>query len=131
MAILRSILKPSESIMAALATAAVVYSVYQLDVGSVANAHATEANHPSLEAAKKKAGYTAFALVGALTLITKDGNVGVIGFGSIIAMELHYRQAIMSSPETGRIQPPAASQYQPAENVIPMDYQADSVAVGY
>jgi hypothetical protein len=126
----KSILKPSESVMAALAVAAVVYGVYQLDVGTVANAHATDANHPALESAKKKAGYTAIVLVGGLTLITRDGNVGVIGFGSIIAMELHYRQAIMASPETGRIQPPAASQYQPAENVIPMDFQADAVA-GY
>lgn len=126
----KSILKPSESVMAALAVAAVVYGVYQLDVGTVANAHATDANHPALESAKKKAGYTAIVLVGGLTLITRDGNVGVIGFGSIIAMELHYRQAIMASPETGRIQAPAASQYQPAENVIPMDFQADAVA-GY
>lgn len=131
MASFRSILKPDQSVMAALATAAVVYSVYQLDIGTVANAQATDANHPALESAKKKAGYTALALVAGLTLITKDGNVGVIGFGSIIAMELHYRHAIMSSPETGRIQPPAASQYQPAENVIPMDYQAEPVAVGY
>lgn len=131
MASFKSMLKPSDSVMAALATAAVVYSVYQLDVGSVAGAQATPSNHPALESARKRAGYTSLALVAALTLVTKDGNVAIFGFGSIVAMEIHYRSAIMADNETGIMQPPAESDYAPAENVVPMPEQGQSVAVGY
>lgn len=127
----RSILKPDQSVMAALATAALVYSVYQIDLGNVSNVQATSANHPTLEASRKKAGYTALALVSAVTLITKDTNIAVIGFGSIVAMEVHYRHAIMASPETGKIVPPAPSAYQPADNVVPITDQGTQAAVGW
>jgi hypothetical protein len=127
----RSILKPESSVMAALAVAGTVYAVYQLNIGSTATAHATEANHPALESSRKKAGYTSFILVSGLFLVTKDANVGSIGFGSIIAMEVIYRHSIMADPMTGRIQAPAETAYQPAENVIPLDVQAQPEAVGY
>lgn len=110
--------------MAALAVAGTVYAVYQLNIGSTSQAHATEANHPALESGRKKAGYTSFILVSGLFLLTKDANVGTLGYGSIIAMEVIYRHSIMADPMTGRIQAPAESSYQPAENVIPLDRQA-------
>src|SRR6266536_312395 len=116
----KSILKPEGSVMAGVATVAAVYGVYQLNVGPTSTAAASDANHPVLESSRKKAGWTALVLVSALTLITRDGNVGVLGYGTIVAMELSYRQAIMAHPETGRIQAPVESAYQPAENVYPM-----------
>ena len=119
----KSVLKPEGSIVAGLAVAGSVYAIYQLDVGTVAQAHASDPNHPSLTSSKKKASYTAFLLVSALTLITKDGNVGVLGYGSIIAMEIHYRHAIMSSPSTGVMVSPTPASFQPAENVIPIQSQ--------
>lgn len=120
----KSVLKPEGSVVAALATAGTVFAVYQLDVGNVSNAAASDANHPALESSRKKAGYTSFILVAALTLITRDGNVGILGFASIVAMEVHYKHAIMASPATGRIQAPSPQAYQPAqdENVIPFDH---------
>lgn len=129
----RSILKPEGSVMAALAVAGTVYAVYQLNVGSTAEAHATDANHPALESGRKKAGYTSFILVSGLFLLTKDGNVGTLGYGSIVAMEIAYRHSIMADPNTGRIQAPAETAYQPAENVIPLDIQAQpgQEAAGY
>lgn len=127
---IRSILKPEGSVMASLAVAGIVFSAYNLSVGSIAQSHATTANHPALEASRKKAGYTSFILVAGLSLITKDGNVMTVGFGSIIAMELLYRQGIMASPDTGQIVSPTPSAYQPAENVIPIDAQSN-IAAGY
>lgn len=111
----RSILKPEGSVVAGLSVVGLVYATYQLDVGSVSSAYATDANHPALESSRRKAGYTAFLAVAGLTLITKDANVGILGFSSIVAMELHYRHAIMASPVTGRIVPPNPGQYQPAQ----------------
>lgn len=131
-----SVLKPENSVVAGIATAGLVYSVYQMDLGPVAEVHATEANHPILEPSRKKAAYTSFAAVAALTLIARDANIGILGFLTIIAMEAHYRHAIMTDAATGILQPPSPSKYVPAENVIPMPGQgeqvdADQAAYGY
>jgi hypothetical protein len=124
---IRSILKPEGSVVSGLAVAGLVYATYQLDVGPVANAQASDANHPALETSRKKAGYTSFALVAGLTIITRDANVGILGFASILAMEAHYRHAIMADPSSGVIQVPVGpGSYAPAENVVPMNYQGQT-----
>lgn len=127
----RSILKPSESVMASVATVGTVYAIYSLSIGSVAEAHASPANLPVAESARKKAGYTAFGVVSALFLITKDANIATLGYGSVIAMEIAYRHGIMASPDTGKIQQPGPAAYQPAQdqNVIPFD--TVSTGTGY
>ena len=123
----KSILKPEGSAIAGLATVGVVYGIYQLNIGSVAQTHATDANHPLLETSRKKAGLAALVLVGALTLITKDGNVGILGAGTIIAMELTYRHGIMSNPVSGKLENPnPAAAYEPAENIVPFPYQGET-----
>jgi hypothetical protein len=123
----KSILKPDTSTMVGLATVGIVFSVYQLNVGSVAQATATDSNHPVLANSKKKAGYTALAMVAALTLLTRDANVGILGAGTIVAMELSYRHGIMADPASLTMQNPSPeTAYQPAENVIPFAYQGET-----
>lgn len=123
----KSVLKPEGSTVAGLATVGAVFAVYQLNVGNVVQAHATEANHPALETSRKKAGYTALALVAALTLITKDANVGILGGGTIIAMELAFRHGIMANPMSGKMENPnPQAAYTPAENVIPFYAQGET-----
>lgn len=113
--------------MAGLATVGTVFAVYQLNIGSVSQATATDANNPILGNSRKKAGLTALAAVAALTLITKDANVGILGSGSIIAMELAYRHGIMADPQSVKMQNPSpAVAYSPAENVIPIQYQGET-----
>lgn len=111
---MRSILKPEGSVMAGIAVAGSVWGIYQMDIGPVSQAHLTPANHPSLDSSRRKAGYTAFLFVSAMTLITRDGNVGVLGYASIVAMEMHYRSAIMAQPNTGQMIVPDPAAYQPA-----------------
>lgn len=123
----KSILKPEASTVAGLATVGAVYGVYQLNLGSVAQVTATDPNHPVLESSRKKAGYTALVLVSALTLITRDANIGILGGGTIIAMELSYRHGIMANPQSVKIQNPnPQAAYEPAENVIPFAYQGET-----
>ena len=124
----KSVLKPEGSVVAGIATVATVYGLYQLNVGAVSQAQATEENHPVLESSRKKAGFTSLVFVAALVLITKDANIGILGGGTIIAMELGYRHGIMANPQSGKIQNPrpAAAQYEPAENVIPFQYQGET-----
>ena len=122
----KSVLKPEGSIVAGIAVAGLVYSIYQMDVGPVSQVHMTEPNHPALETSRKKAGYTAFIAVSVLTLLTRDGNVGILGFLSIVAMEAHYRHAIMADAVTGIMQPVSPEKYVPAENVVPLPVQGQS-----
>lgn len=123
----KSILKPEGSVVAGVATIGAVYGVYQLSMGNVAQVHATEPNHPVLETSRKKAGYSSLVLVSALTLLTRDANVGILGAGAIIVMELMYRHGIMAHPDSGQmINPNPAAAYSPAENVIPFAYQGQT-----
>ncbi len=127
MAAWKSILKPEGSVVAGIATVATVYGLYQLNIGPVSQAQATDPNHPVLESSRKKAGYTSLVLVSALTLITKDANIGILGGGTIIAMELAYRHGIMANPESGRmVNPSPATAYEPAENVVAFPYQGET-----
>lgn len=123
---IKSVLKPEGSIMSGMAVVGLVYAIYQMHVGSVADAHVTEPNHPSLESSRKKAGYISLAVVAALTLITRDGNVLVLGSGSIVGMELTYRHAIMSNPMTQMMEEPISALYQPAAAVVPQQAQGDT-----
>lgn len=123
----KSILKPEASVMVGIAEIGAVYGVYQLNVGSSAQAQATDANHPALEASRKKAGYTALVLVAGLFLVTKDANAFILGAGTIVAMELSYRHAIMANPQSGTIENPSpSSAYQPAQNVVAFPYQGQT-----
>jgi hypothetical protein len=126
----KSILKPSESTMASLATVGFVVAVYQMNTGNTAQVHASEPNHPVLESSRKKAGYMALAGVAALTLLTKDANIGILGGGTIIAMEVTTRHAIMAHPLTGKLTAPEGSAYVPAPaddgTVVQMDDYQDS-----
>lgn len=119
----KSVLKPEGSIVAGVAVAGTVYSIYQLDLGPVSQVQMTDPNHPTLETSRKKAGYTSFIAVSLLTVLTRDANVGILGFLSIVAMEAHYRHAIMADGITGMLHPAAPDKYAPAENVTPLPVQ--------
>lgn len=116
----KSVLRPEDSIVAGLATAALVYGIYQGGLGSVASVHNTDANHPALESSRKKAGYTALVAVAGVSLLARDPNIVILGGATIIAMELHYRHAIMTDPGSGQIVPPGPDAYQPAGSNVPL-----------
>lgn len=119
--------KPDASITTALAVAGSVYAIYNLNCGPVSEAHASDPNHPVLETCRKKAACESFIMVSGLLLITRDANVGTLGYAGIIAMEASYRHAIMADPVTGKMQPPAPTSYAPAENVVPFAQQGQAV----
>lgn len=113
--------------MGSLATVGVVYGVYQLNLGPSAVVSATTPNHPALEASRKKAGYTALTLVGALFLLTRDANMFILGCGTVIAMEVSYRHSIMSDADSNTMQRPSPyADYAPAQNVVPFPMQGET-----
>lgn len=127
----KSLLKPETSAGASVATIGLVYGIYQLNIGSAAQAQATDANHPVNEMSRKKAGYTALVGVTGLTLLTRDANVGIAGALTIIAMELTYRHAIMAHPISGKMVPPDHSAYQPVDASMVPDYPPDETATDF
>jgi hypothetical protein len=129
----KSVLSPEGSIIMGGATVGVVFAIYQLDVGSVSMAHATPPNtseSSALESSRKKAGYTALVAVAGIALIARDPNIVILGGASIMAMEAHYRHAIMVHPDTGSVVPPVDAAYQSASNVVPITQQGDTVSYG-
>lgn len=126
----KSLLSPEGSLVMGAATIGVVYGIYQLDVGPVSVAQATPAYDVSLSASRKKAGYTSLIAVAGIALMARDPNIVILGGATIIAMEAHYRHAIMAHHETGQIMPPAEQAYQPAENVVPITQQGSNVSYG-
>lgn len=127
---IKSILKPEGSIVAGIAVSGSVVGIYALNMGTVASAHASDANHLSLESSRKKAAWQSVIFISALTLLTRDANVGILGFATMIVEDVHFRHAIMANPVTGMIEPPAESAYLPAENVIPLQQQGYAVGNG-
>lgn len=96
-------LSGENSIIASLATVALVLGVYNMKVGPVSDVHATAPNDGNIQAAVRKAGWTAVIAVAGLTLLAKDKNIAILGGAAIIAEELSYRHALMTNPGTGQI----------------------------
>jgi hypothetical protein len=101
-------LKPSESVMVSLATAAMVYGVYQYSMPSVSEVHATEPHNQSLDQGRKKAMWTSAGVVGGVFLLTHDSNVFIIGGLTFLALEWSYRHANSTHPATGKMVPKSA-----------------------
>ena len=120
----KSYLKPENSIIAGVAVMGAVFATYQLNIGTTAQAQATDANHPVLQSSRKKAGYTALLMVAGIGLIAKDSNIIILGSATIIAMELQYRHSIAANPQTGNMEPPSSATYEDASNVYQMDQSA-------
>lgn len=126
----RSILKPPDSLVMAAATVGLVMAVYNGGVGSMAVAQATDAHDVNLMGAKRKAGWTALAIVAGVTLLAKDANIAILGGAAIIAEEAGYIHAIHSNSTTGQLEHPGKSAYEPAQNVVPISQQGTSYNVG-
>lgn len=111
----KSVLSPENSVLAGVVTAAFAVSIYETSLGSVAGVQMTDANHPVTTASLRKAGFTAVAAVAGIALLAKDPNIVIIGGAAIIAMELHYRHAIQTHPDTGEPVPAGNAAYAPVE----------------
>jgi hypothetical protein len=98
-----SILKPDGSIAIGIATGILVYAVYDHSLPDTATIHATDAGDINVEASRKKAAWASAGVLAAVTLLTKDVNVFVLGAVVLFALDMHARHANMSNPDTGAL----------------------------
>jgi hypothetical protein len=123
MAILpKSILKPEGSVVAGIATAALVVTIYQMNVGVLAQVHMTPAHDSNVGAARKKAAIQSVAAVSAISLLTKDATIFILGGGIVFLLDWHVRHANAAAPDTGEMVANAGYG-------APSDYTAESSAV--
>ncbi|MGH3121725.1 MAG: hypothetical protein ACRDPY_33625 [Streptosporangiaceae bacterium] len=95
--------KAADSITIALATAGAVLVIYGSKVGPVADVHSSMPGDPNIGASITKAGWEAMVLVAAMTLLTKDLNVAILGFGAVALEHTMHLHAEMASPANGQI----------------------------
>lgn len=76
-----------------LATAALVWGVYNSALPSVAEARVASAHDSNLAATERAAAWTAAAAVAGISLLSKDPTVFVLGGGMIVALSWWHRHA--------------------------------------
>ncbi|MBG0819135.1 hypothetical protein [Planomonospora sp. ID82291] len=94
-------LKPEVSLPVALATGALVYGIYSNALPPVVDIRTAAANHPDVASAEKGAAWTAAAAVAAISLLSKDMTVFIVGGGMVVAMSWFHTHANAVNPEWG------------------------------
>ncbi len=102
---IKSYLTPENSIVAGLATVALVIGNYNLHNGTAAQANMTEPNHPALTGSNKKAGYTSLIMVAGISLVARDANIFILGTAAIIVMHSSYIHSIAVNPANNKAVP--------------------------
>lgn len=121
----KSILKPEGSMMGGIATGALVYGIYNMNMGNLATIHSTPAGDGNARATRKKAAIESVTAVAAISLLAKDINIFILGGSLTILLDWHARHAVESDHETGQLTD--NSGYVPAEQAIPMAEQAPAM----
>jgi|SRR6185312_1178078 len=103
--IFKSILKPDQSVAISLGTGGLVFGVYQFMLPSVTEIHGAEAHNGAVSSSQKKAMWTAAAVVGGATLVTRDPNVFIAGATVFLFLEWSARHANSVDPRSGKVVP--------------------------
>lgn len=99
-------LKQEDALITGLATAAVVWAVYQTHLPTVAGARASGLDNMHLSASRKSASIIAIGVVGAISLLSRSPTVFIIGGGTVVAIDVAHRLANATDHNSGKI--PAA-----------------------
>ncbi len=95
-------LKPEVSLPVALATGALVFSIYS-KLPDVTDIKVSPGGDKDLDTDEKMARWTSAAFVSGISLLAKDPNIFIVGGIAIIAMSWWTRAANAHDPDTGSI----------------------------
>jgi hypothetical protein len=99
-------LKPEISVMASLATAALVYSIYNNATPPVADIRMSTPGSPEandVDAARRQATWIAAGTVGAISLVAKDPAIATVGWSMAIALDWWHRYSNEVNPLIGKV----------------------------
>jgi hypothetical protein len=119
-------LKAEVSIPVALATAAIVYAVFNNATPSIADIRSAPPNNADIATSERMATITSAAIVGGISLIARDVNIFIIGGTMVVIMAFWTRHANAVNPTTGKVQVPGA-----IPTVPPSTQSQDPTAYGY
>jgi hypothetical protein len=95
-------LKPEISLGVGLATAAVVWSVYQNATPTIADIRTGPPGDATIDSSRKMASWTAAGIVAGISLLAKDPTVFILGGSMVVALDWWHRHANEVNPDTGR-----------------------------
>jgi hypothetical protein len=98
-------LKPDVSLMAALATGAVVWGIYNNALPSMPDVRVGRPDDPHVDGSRKAATWTAAATVAGISLIAKDPTIFIVGGAMTIAADWWYRHANAHNPMVSHVTP--------------------------
>ncbi len=94
-------LKPEASVGFGLATATLVYGIYQNQLPSSTDIRMAESGDPDIQSAERAAAWTSAAIVAGVSIITGDPTVFIIGGSMLVAMSWLTRHADAVDPRAG------------------------------
>ena len=101
-------LKVETSVVAGLATAALVYSIYSNATPTIADIRVAKPHDADIESSRKLAAWTSAGVVAGISLIAKDGNIFVMGGVMVIILDWWHRHANEVNPMVARATAPDA-----------------------
>jgi len=100
---IKSILTPSASVGTAIGVAGLVFAIHATMTPNNGTIMATDAYDKNVEASRKQAAWTSVGVVAAISLLTKDVNVLVVGGAMEVALDYWTRYCIARHPATGQV----------------------------
>jgi len=105
-------LKREVSLGVGLATAALVWGIYNSALPSIADVRVNDPDDRDVAATERAASWTAAAVVSGISLIAKDPTVFVLGGSMIVVMAWWHRHANAYNPSVGSAVMPSSRQVQ-------------------
>jgi len=101
--------KPETSLMVGLATATVVFAVFQSSMPSVADVRSATPHNSSVDRSRKTATWTAAGAVAAISLMAQDPTVFTLGGAMVVVLDFSHRIANSQHGTTGKLVPAPAA----------------------
>jgi hypothetical protein len=96
-------LKADTSLIVGLATAALAFGIYQINLPTTAAVRASEPNNQHVDSSRKMATWEAAAAVAGVSLLAHDPTVFVIGGAVVVFLDFSHRAANSTDNVTGKI----------------------------
>lgn len=95
-------LKPEVSLGVGLATAAVVWAVYQNATPTIADIRSGPPGDDHIDSSRKSAAWMAAGVVAGISLIARDATIFVVGGATVVGVDWWTRHANEVNPDSGR-----------------------------